>query len=123
MEPILEDKAGFRKGKVGFPTTTVATLYSNRIEVADGNGELVAKVPLTKIDRVNFSSSILSIQLTNGQRFSLDFQSIARRAAFSAFGAVGALIGAYTGNGRKIAQEWAYNLPGLINQSKLSASR
>lgn len=123
MESILEDKAGFRKGKVGFPTTTIARLYSDRIEIIDMQGDLAAKVPLAKIDRVNFSSSVLVIQLTNSQRFSLDFQSTTRRATFAAFGAIGALIGAYTGNGRKIAQEWAYNLPGLINQSKMTSPK
>ena len=112
QQPLLENNAGFRNGKRGFPTSTIATLYGNRIEVIDKNGDLLAKVPLSQIVQVRFSSSHVRLKLANGRYFSLDFQphAIARRAAFGAFGALGAVLGYYTGQGRQIAQIWINHL-------------
>ena len=107
--PVLQNGAGLRKGKIGFPTSVQATLYAGRIEV-EKNGEVVVKAPLNQITSARIQTSVVSFKLANGQYFSLDFQSTARRAGFAAFGGVGALVGAYTGQGRKIAQQWAMSL-------------
>jgi len=106
MQSILENKAGLRTKKVGMPKKVKATLYHDTIELHDSNGNLALRVSLSQIENAGSRRGMIYFTAQN-HYFSIDFTySMARTAAFSAFGGIGAAIGAATSPGVKIAQQW-----------------
>lgn len=103
---LLDNNAGLRKGKVGYPSKVRVMLYSDHIELHDKNGNQLLNAPLSSLINANLKSSTV-IFTADGQYYSLDFTPLSRRAGFGAFGGLGALIGEATNPARKTAQAWA----------------
>lgn len=109
MQPLLENKASLRTKKVGMPKRVLALLYEDRIEIFDNSGNLELRALLQQINSAGSRQGIIYFTV-EGHYFSLDFTSMARRAGFSAFGALGAAVGALSNPAVKIAQTWVYTM-------------
>ena len=103
---LLDNSAGLRKGKVGYPSKVRVMLYNDHIELHDKNGNPLLNAPLSSLTNANLKSSTV-IFTADGQYYSLDFTPLSRRVGFSAFGGLGALVGEATNPARKTAQAWA----------------
>jgi len=110
MQPLLENKAGLRTKKVGMPKKVTVTLYNDTIELHDSHDDLELRASLSQIENTGSKRGIIYFTVQD-HYFSIDFTySLARTAAFSAFGGIGAAIGAATSPGVKIAQQWVYTM-------------
>ncbi|PIP09058.1 MAG: hypothetical protein COX51_00795 [Syntrophobacteraceae bacterium CG23_combo_of_CG06-09_8_20_14_all_50_8] len=112
MQPILKNKAALRKSLVGFPTSVIAVLYEDHLEIQDKGGRPMMNYRLNQLTDAVKGWGIIRFKV-DGQLVVLEFVSTVNKF----FCPLGMLLS----SGRRIAVQWqeALSQRGVSVKSKI----